>query len=56
MKIIPCPICGTTRKVDWDEYEMIIKCNQFMCWADCGMDIFLPPFYLIFNSIECEEE
>ena len=56
MKIIPCPMCGTERAVDWEEYSLIVRCNQFMCWADCGMDIFLPPMYLIFHARNQEEE
>lgn len=50
MRIIPCPICGTTRTVKQSELELIIETNQFMCWDKCGMDIFLPPMYLFFHS------
>jgi len=49
-------MCGTERIVDWEEYRLIIQCNQFMCWSDCGMDIFLPPMYLLFNARDVEEE
>jgi hypothetical protein len=47
--IIPCPMCGTERDVSEEELQLIIECNQFMCWDQCGMDIFLPPMYLFFH-------
>jgi hypothetical protein len=47
--IIPCPMCGTERDVSEEELQLIIECNQFMCWDECGMDIFLPPMYLFFH-------
>ena len=50
MRIIHCPVCGTPRKVSMEELQLIIECNQFMCWDVCGMDIFLPPMYLFFHS------
>ena len=50
MRIIPCPSCGTERTVSMDELQLIIECNQFMCWETCGMDWTLPPMYLFFNS------
>jgi len=50
MRIIHCPECGTPRKVSMEELELIIECNQFMCWEVCGMDVFLPPMHLFFNS------
>lgn len=48
--IIPCPICATERKVSESELELIAMTNQFMCWDECGMDIFLPPMYLFFHG------
>lgn len=56
MRIIPCPMCGTEREVNGDELELILECNQFMCWDVCGMDWNLPPLYLFFNSRWSKEE
>lgn len=50
MTVIPCPMCGTERKVSQEELQVIKMCNQFMCWEVCGMDIFLPPMYLFFHA------
>lgn len=48
---IPCPSCGSRRVVDWDEYELIMKCQQFMCWDSCGMDVFAPPMWVFLNKV-----
>lgn len=56
MRIIPCPVCGTEREVNADELQLVIECNQFMCWDVCGMDHILPPLYLFFHSRWSEEE
>jgi hypothetical protein len=50
MTIIPCPACGTERKVSAEELEVIQMCNQFMCWDSCGMDIPIHPLYLFWNA------
>jgi hypothetical protein len=48
---IPCPSCGKHRVVEWDEYQLIMKCQQFMCWGSCGMDIFAPAIWVFMNKV-----
>jgi hypothetical protein len=50
MTIIPCPACGSERKVSPEELEVIQMCNQFMCWDSCGMDIPIHPLYLFWHA------
>ena len=42
-----CPQCGSKRLVGDDEFELIIKTCDFMCWDKCGTDMIINPMWLI---------
>jgi predicted metal-dependent phosphotriesterase family hydrolase len=55
--IVPCPICHHTRLVDEEEYRLILRTGQFMCWDYCGHDVFAPTMWFWLNSwVETDEE
>jgi len=48
---VPCPVCATYRMIDWEEYQLIITTQQFMCWDSCGMDVYVPPMWVFMNKV-----
>jgi len=48
---MPCPVCSTYRMIDWEEYQLIITTQQFMCWDSCGMDVYAPPMWVFLNKV-----
>jgi len=57
--VVACPVCGTRREVDDEEFSLMMECRQFMCWDVCGMDVaILNPLALLpmMNPLEDGEE
>jgi hypothetical protein len=53
---VPCPICKIYRTVNFEEYQLILRSQQFMCWDVCGHDVFAPGMWFFLNKIRLDDD